>query len=413
MTRFFCLYISDFPAWAMLRHEPLLYGKPFAIVAGNRLAAASPEAYAAGVKLGWPVGRAQALVPELIAAPHHAAVVGTAWEDVLAALYGITPRVEPVEPGLAFADVRPAPSPVPLVRAWNAQAGIADDRTTAHLAALSVEPGRVRSVPDGASLAFLNRLSIKLLERAGAAADTVEWCRLLGWTTVGHLRRATRGQLKSQFEDGELLYKYAQAHDIRDVPLYTPPLYLAAHIAFDEPVEEPCDWEAALQQIIDDLLVQLEGRVAHIVLVTVDIPGKRLQQRRLLREGTSSSRVLYAAAHGLVIGLTAKRQPLWRIEISFGGLALPPANQLGLFRPLRPSVRKVLQAIEHRFPGVLKKVVISDPNAYLPERGFKLEPLNLNEQPQEIKTKKAKAAPRSYQKRGKVPVEERTLVMHK
>lgn len=71
------------------------------------MVAASPQARHDGAQIGWSLGRAQAPIPDAIALPRHKATNAAAWDDVLGALYGLTPQIESVRQGLAFAQVKP------------------------------------------------------------------------------------------------------------------------------------------------------------------------------------------------------------------------------------------------------------------------------------------------------------------
>lgn len=411
MSRFLYLYIADFPAWTKLRHDASLRGKPLVICSGGRIVAASTEAYATGIKLGWSLPRAQAIETELITAALDTSEVLIAWEEVLSRLYTMTPCIESVRPGLAFADIAIPGAVRAAVAEWRARAGIADDRTTAEIAALTTRPGVVRCIKPSRSISFLNTTDIGILEEIGVSSETIQHCRWFGWDKIAHLRAATLQQLTSRFSEGALLFRYAQAKETRRVAVYRPPQELTAHCSFDEALTEPSEWEPALRILIEEVCNQLDGRIAHALCIRVETKGRTQQSHRLLREGTGNARMLHVLARRLMSDLAGGS--IDRIEIGLASLTLHAPVQASLFRPVRPSLNTVMRALEARFPGRAKRVVMLDPNAYLPERTFHLEPLRLDEKTTGAAPVKRKTKPApTYKKRGsKARLQEEQLVM--
>ena len=152
-----------------------------AVVVANRVVAASQAASQLGVVVGLRRREAQRRAPGLqVVSPDVAGEV-RAFEPVLQALEGLTPRIEIDEPGLcAFLTRGPSRyfggDRAMSERAARIVADVLDGRTSVHVgtadsrfaarrAAALAEPNRVRVVPAGASAAFLSSLPIGLLAR--------------------------------------------------------------------------------------------------------------------------------------------------------------------------------------------------------------------------------------------------------
>jgi nucleotidyltransferase/DNA polymerase involved in DNA repair len=379
MSRFCCIWIPDFAAWAAIRNNLALLHQPVVVYAGGRVIAASPQARADGVQTSWPIERVKALVPECVAVAHHNPVTLLAWDSVLSQLYGLTPCVEGLRPGLALANVHRPTVVKPLLQDWGAHGGVADDRTTAELAALTTAPGTLRTIKEYCSAAFLRRVPITTLRQVGVGSDTMERLEWFGWHTVAHLRPLTKKQLLSQFNEGELLYRYAQATDTGPVATYRLPPAVHVHFTFEEAVREPSQWEPVLDLLAQQACERLDGRLVQSMTTSVLTSDGTLHQQRLLRDPTSSVFSLRQSAGECVRYLLHSGIAVRGLQLRLGHLTTPRAVQGQLFRPSRPPVSTVMQTVEHRFPGALRKFRVTDGGAYLPEEFARLEPLALPE----------------------------------
>ncbi len=382
MSRFCCIWIPDFPAWAAVRSDPGLRHRAVLIYVRGRIVAASPAARQAGVQTGWTLARAQSLLPDALALPQHGATVAAAWEEVLSALYDLTPQIESQRPGLALADIEPPAAVQPLLHEWQAyggvaQGGCADDRTTAEIAALSTQAGKLRTVRPGCSSVFLRRVPIILLSEVGVRADTIERLGWFGWHHIGQLRSLTRRQLVAQFDQGETLWRYAQASDTRPVAAYVLPSIITTRYAFEQPVREPCEIEPVLDHLMNQAHSQLNGRVAAAVSVGVETTAGWTRGGRLLREPTAVWQTLRRAAQHALEAALRPGMAVSALEVRLGSLAQPRAVQGHLFDFSRPVPTQAVQAVERRFPGWLCHIVTTDPNSYLPEAGWRFEPIQL------------------------------------
>jgi hypothetical protein len=90
--------------------------------------------------------------------------------------------------------------------------------------------------------------------------------------------------------------------------------------------------------------------------------------------------------------------PIQRLEVELGGLAQPRPLQGRLFGVERPCVQAALRAVERRFPGAVRRLIVQDAHAYLPERFARLEPVvteSINAKPLARSSPAAKRSTRS------------------
>ena len=386
MSRFCCLFFRHFEAWSARRADASLASGPFAIYARDKIIAASPEALLAGAQVGWTLRRLQSRLPEVRALPFNPTQVGSVWQDVLTVLYSQTPRVESLRPGLAMVDIA-APRIAPLVSEWGIRAGLADNRATAELAAYAARAQETRVIPPGQHIKFYDTLPLSTLAGAGIGAETIERLNWFGWTTVGHIRSLKESELQAQFpKEGRTLYRFAQAADVRRVPVYAPPVSILERFAFDEPARQPSEWEQALADAVQFACGKLGDRQVGKLAVFAETTAGDYRSVRLLREPVSSQRTIYEQAHQMLLETLPHEEatPIYALELRLGGFVAPIVVQEELFESKGrqravDGFRAVLHRLESRFPEKMKRAVIVSPHAPRPEERYRYEPaLNTN-----------------------------------
>lgn len=401
MPRFLCLWWPQFPAWALQRSDPALQGRPLLVYQAGHIVAVSPEAHQLGAQDEGTLHRAQSQFPQAVFRPLHGPTLQAIWAEILTALLDFTPYLESLRPGLLIADVRPPRAVLPLVRQWGVQGGVADDRSTAELAAFTTLPGTLRAVRPGQSGAFLKRIPLTALAAAGLRSDALERLGWFGWQRVGDLSHLTHRQLAAQFDQGKLLFRYAQAGDQRPVGFYRQPPLIQAAFTFDEPVREPYEWEPVLDLLIEQVLAALRDQGAQTVGLSVETPHGVRRGHRLLHEALTGKRVLQETARRLLVELLGMGQPMRRLVLQLGALHPLTPQQGRLFGRQRPPASVAIRALEDRFPGALRRIVMLDKNAYLPETAFRLEPVTAGNP--EKQTAPRRIAPRPATSRRPLP----------
>jgi len=184
-------WCPDWPVVALGRR----LDQPVAVVAANRVVAASPAARAAGVERGQRRRAAQGTCIDLEVLARDEAVEARCFEPVLAALDDLTPRIEVVRPGTC-AFVMRGPSKYfggddavvdgvmkrmthVVGDRTDVRIGVADGPFAAGLAARVADP--IRLVDTGEVAGFLAPMSVTVLERPELCDVLIR----LGVTTLG------------------------------------------------------------------------------------------------------------------------------------------------------------------------------------------------------------------------------------
>lgn len=367
--------IPEFPVWAARSLDPELRRTDLLVVAGGRVVARSEGLVQRGIEDGWPVERARALAPEAVVRPLVGAEVRLVWEDTLDLLNQRTPWVEPQRPGRAWVRFATGPEAEEAARVLRARLGRAADRSTALLAALDAQEGRVCEVAPGDEAEFRHHLSAEILGEAGVGEATLERLTWLGFPTVGSLARLTRAQLCAQFEEGALLDTLVRCADTRPVPLYVPPAVVASEHAFETPAREPAEYEPVLRHLVDEAAAGLAGRRATFLTVRAEGGGEPHASRRLLHTAVAEAERLWNPARlTLQKALPGQGCEIERLSLILGGLLAPRRAQGRLFAT-RPGPEAAIRAVEARFPGRLLRITRLDPWSLLPEEAATLEPV--------------------------------------
>lgn len=381
MSGFFCLWVPHFAAWTFGQSEKSLSNRAFAVCERGCVVAASPLALDAGVQVGMTTGRAQSRLTELLLVERDRNREGLSWAEVQRAFYGLTPKVEPVELGLLFAQVEPA-KVSPLLRGWGVHGGGANDRATAYAAALSTSPGHTRTVKAGSKRAFADTLPTDILSEAGVSVPTIAKLRWFGWTRIGHLRALSRRQLEEQFgAEGIILFHFAQGPraraNMRPVSTWTPPEELIASLSFELPAREPAEWDGALDVLLTGVCEGLGSRQAQTLEVVAQTPVAPMSARRLLKEPLSCPsklrRPVEAALHEALRVLLPLPPVVLSLEIRLGGLTSAPVQDV-LFPDEKSEKSKTLartvERLEARFAGMTGHYELRDPHSPFPEDAF-------------------------------------------
>ena len=388
MPGFFCLWIPHFAAWTLAQSEIALRDRAFAVCERGVVVAASPLALDAGVRVGMTSRRAQGRLSSLLVVARDIHRETLAWDEVQRAFYGLTPQVEPATPGLLFAHID-AKKAAPLVRAWHGQGGAAVDRATAHLAALAASPGNLKIIKAGREAAFGDQTRLSLLEAAGVGAPTLQRLEWFGWVYVGALRVLSRRQLEEQVgADGAALFRFAQGPRCRDntrpVSTYTPPDEICTSLGFEFPAREPCEWEGALDQLLQRLGTRLGTRSARTLEVRVETPIAPVCARRVLKEPVSDAGALRAPALAALSEALSTLLPLppviLRLEVRLGALVSAPTQE-SLFAGEKTArvespkrLRAAPESMEARFAGKSGHFVSDEADSPFPEEQWRLDP---------------------------------------
>ena len=355
-----CVLLTPWPLEHVRRQHP---GVPVAVLGEDRrVRQACPLARAAGVQAGLRGSAALSRCPELHAEVVPAPEAQAVWAELLEQLYArFSDRVDGRVSGAAFLTLS-ASGARDLAAALHAPVGLAASRELAHLAALGAPPGEVRAVDSGAERAFLHLTPLAHLGALGVPLSSLEKLHFLGLRDLGGLMAWSAAQREAFLgvDVGKRLNRFLRGERTGAVEPYRPGQILEAALAFDLPLTEPAQVDAALRDLMPSLIAELRGRLAATLTVHADTLGGRLSATRQLKwplDPPGLTRVAGLALHGaaaLPLGID-------RLTVQLGGLA-HPGRMVGLWAGL--AELEVTKTVLSRFPQALVRVEWLDPWAY-------------------------------------------------
>jgi protein ImuB len=235
--RLACLVVPLFPLAARLRGEPALKDEAVVLCEGNGTAAhvvaATRKARKAGIRPGFTLPQARALLPDLLARARDTESERAAQEALLDVAGTVSPRVEDAGDGVVYLDVDGLERLFPderdlglaLIAAAKreslpARCGLASSKLAARVAAtLPDSPVAVRA---GGEAAFLAPLPLAKLD---PEAEIVETLARWGLASVGDLAKLSAADVASRLgARGLALHETARGRDPRPlVPRRPPP----------------------------------------------------------------------------------------------------------------------------------------------------------------------------------------------
>jgi protein ImuB len=279
-TRTLVVWCPDWPVVAAGRPAT----SPVALVVANRVVACSAAARADGVGRGLRRREAQGRCPELEVLEVNPAGEARAFEPVVAAVAGFTPRVEVVRPGVcAFATRGPSRyfggddglaarvadvvDGVLPAGAPGCQVGVADGPFAAELAAREAR-ARVLVVPRGQARAWLAPVAVSCLE----FPELVDLLVRLGIRTLGDLAALPAAAVLSRFgSPGAAASRLARGLDERPLAARTPPPDLAVQAELDPPAERVDTAAFVAKGLADELHRRLAERGLACTRVVVEV----------------------------------------------------------------------------------------------------------------------------------------------
>jgi len=409
-----CLRLPYFAATLAQRDDSRLRDVPLVLVDAGRVVDYSPQAGDLGVRAGMPLRQAQMLDGALHIEPASPSRTRRAFEDLLEVLTAFTPQVEP-EDGLelradararrdvpvlpaAQVDDRPAatcyldlgrlsePDLLDLahellrtVRArldLPATVGLASGRFPARAAAAALNNHELLVVGEGQEAGFLAPFTAGLLPVDG---ETLRQLRLLGLVTLGHVAAQPVGTLLDRFGKlGRVMHRLATGRDTRPVQTYTPCVVFRQIRQLESPVGDWQTLHAVLDRLLTEVLGQVDGQaVRQVELTLLQDDGQRRESALTLRSPSGNGAHLRQTVRELAQSLGVSGGVV-EVELTLADLAPVVPRQLSLFErePVsQDHLRAVLRSLVARHhEGAFFWMRLTDPDARLPERRFRLDP---------------------------------------
>jgi DNA polymerase-4/protein ImuB len=386
-----CLAVPSLALAQALLERPDLRGRPVALVdeSGVRVSDATSEAARRGVRAGMTVREAVAYCPRLAVLEQRPARLRRVAEQLLEAASTVSPLIEEAEPGVVFADLRgleslyPRPGEIEGALLASAPAGlqprvgIAGQRFTAHVAALSAPPGEALRVDVEESAAFLGSRPAEWLP---LDAETLRQLRLLGIHTIGEYAALPGHAVQAQFGAlGRRAWLAARGQDPE--PVRPRPFAIERVIEHAQAQPPLISREAILlgaRQLLRRALRQprAAGRFVRMLrLWAVTEEGQVWERNHTLREPANDEFRLWTVVNSQ-FEYSELPGPIAELELELGGLTAETGRQPGLFidhTRRREQLEEMVRHLRVRFGhSPMAQVVEVEPWSRLPERRYAL-----------------------------------------
>lgn len=350
-----CLRIPDFAAWVMrYRHAE----RKLAVFYRGRVVART-WGLRRLIMPGEAVERARAAHPEVRFVERDVLYEQVRWQAVLEKVYGLTPLVEPVEPGLAYFEPLEPLSPAALARDLEAQVGAGPTRSVARIAASRTHAGHFLEIAARGVETFLRATPVKMLRDLGYSVEMVDRLELFGLNRLDRVARLSHRHLVAQFGvEGESLFALLdRSREEFPITPFQPPAAVVREFCFEEEVREPAEVEPVLASLAQEAAAELEGAVCTRVMV--ETMGRCEDAASLVssvvKEGTADAGLLYRTAlRSLQRSWPAS--PVETLRLTLGSLRAAPVSQGHLFF-YRPDIRTAIERVHRRYPNAILRVV--------------------------------------------------------
>lgn len=367
------LYIPDFPAWAHAREG----GTAVAVLHRGRVIAATEALRHGGLRDGDPADRVAKRFPEAVIVDDDPLLTRLARERLYLELNTLSPRIVARFGDFICLDLPSLSEAQALSERLAVRTGYAPDDTASCLAAASGYVGRVEIVAAQNVSRFVEACPVGVLVRFGVSPDMISRLDLFGLRTIGALRTLGKRHWRAQFGgEGVALHDWLTRPPESVIPVWTPPETVSMTRWFESRVQEPAEWEPALEILVKEATALLDTNSAtwFTVLLEDVETGDPWRQSLLFKRPTRDARTILTRIRWRLIHANVPR--FGRITIELGGLVDPAVEQLDLF-DRRPATTQACTDILRRYPRALVQVEEGDPLSPLPERRWRLGPMIL------------------------------------
>jgi DNA polymerase-4/protein ImuB len=398
-VRVACVWVPQLPLRVEVLRHPAWDGRPLVLggAPGERkvVQLCSPEAEAAGIRLGLPLREVVPLCPEAIVLQPDPVRIAAVLDQMVAGLQQVSPSVEAAadaEDGFLYLDLRGLNTLYgslhalehairtvvpPLLRP---RFGFGVGKFIASAAARTATVSTARIVPAAEGRTFLAPLSIRYFDGV-LAADALHRLELLGLRTIGDLAALPLGAVQAELgPPGARAWRLAQGRDTEPIVPHSASASVQAALRFDDPLASVDAILAALDQLLAQTFTPdtLAGRSV-----------RQVRLRALLTDGSSWERC-YTFKEALASREAARRALKSKLELPNGmpqaavdelflellGLGGEAARQGSLFVARARQLGQIAEAarqLRARYGHVpLYHVVEVEPWSRIPERRWAL-----------------------------------------
>ena len=352
--------------------NPELRGKP--VVVGGKpdrrgvVASASYEARAFGLHAGMPLTTASRLCPQAIFIEGSFPKYREASQRFMAILADFSPFLEPVSLDEAYLDATGFESIYGSTHQMAmaikqrikdelglcASVGIASSKVVAKVASELSKPDGLLVVEAGKERSFLAPLPITKLPGIGKKTERI--LKGLGINTIGELSDMPLSTLKSHFgASGELLYRYANGIDDREVELPSAAKSISRETTFGKDTKDRSLLKATLRYLSERVGTELRQRGKQTRCVTLKLryaDFTTITRRHTLRQSENSDQTIFDTGLQLLKRtLSAEKQPVRLIGIGVSNL-VEPGRQLDMLdasAQRREQLDRVIDRIRQKY----------------------------------------------------------------
>jgi nucleotidyltransferase/DNA polymerase involved in DNA repair len=382
-----CLAIPSLAFQCVLVEHPGLAGTPVVLSdeAGTRVADATREARQHGVRAGMTLRDAVTHCPALGILEPRPALAARYADDLVEAMYAVSPLVEEAEPGTVFASLRGTEVLYPRIEdvrqavvagvppRLRPQLGIAGHRFTALVAAQRAAPAGAVHVPLAEAGAFL---AAEGLLRLPLISDDIDRLHLLGIETCGQFAALPRHAVEAQFGfEGGIAWLAARGEDPR--PLRPRP-WERERVVEQVQAEPPLVSREAILHALEQALgralrhPRARNRFVRSVRIRAETERGALWEReQVLREPLGDRTRLWTVLRTLV-EYAEFPGPFSLVSLELGGLTEESGRQASIFTEQsrrREQLDEMVRHLKVRFgESPVTRVVEVEPWHRLPER---------------------------------------------
>jgi DNA polymerase-4/protein ImuB len=396
-TTIACLLVPNFPVRVEVLRHPIWDGLPLALTdlapSGRRkIIDCSPEAAARGVRVGMLAREVVDLCPQAVIVTADPVYYAAAFNELLRALYDVSPTLERGGLGIVYADLRglarhfasPAVAGQALIEAAPAllrpRMGISNTKFTALAAAHQAEPGALKLVPAARARAFLAECSVELLP----VEETMKLrLQRLGLPRLGDVARLPVGALQAQFGPaGRRAWELARGEDralLAPEPISEP---LVERVTLPTPSAQYGTLLIGLHQLVARLLArpELRGRGVRRLQLQLSMEQERSWEQTVVLKGALSDPRRLVAILGERLSRVTLDGPVEEIGLIATEVSVQHAWQealLGGRRPLQEQLQEAVRELTTRYGAApLYQAVEVEPWSRIPERRWALLPFD-------------------------------------
>jgi len=343
-----------------------LRGKP--VVVGGRpdrrgvVASASYEARAFGLHAGMPLITACRLCPQATFIEGSFPKYRHASQKFMAILADFSPYLEPVSLDEAYLDATGFESIYGSIHQMAvaikqrikdelelcASIGIANSKVVAKVASELSKPDGLLEVADGEERSFLAPLPIARLPGIGKKTERI--LNGLGINTIGEISSMPLDALKSHFgASGELLHRYANGIDDREVKLPGAAKSISRETTFSKDTKDRSQLEATLRYLSERVGSELRQRGKQAKCITLKLryaDFTTITRHHTLRQGSNTDRTIFDTGLQLLRkALSPEKQPVRLIGIGVSNL-IEPGRQLDMLDSSAQRLEQLDKAID-------------------------------------------------------------------